>query len=947
MTDAPHGASPDDPPVRLPHKAAAARMDRPEDGSPDGRLPPLLRRAARLVGGAAAVHVADGAGGSAALRLAASHGLPARQRSAGWDLAARAALRTRRPVVVADLSHPPDDLRPTPAEVVRWRTLARRFQTVLAVPFTVDDRTYGALTLFYRSSRQVGQHDLDLAAAVAREAALVVENARLRCETDQRRREADRRREIAEALDDLLAAVTSSRPIAEILEGVLEHACRLLASDAAAVYGRERSGPGAGSDLLHVRASRGLAASQLAARLRVGSPVTGLAVRAERPVVCADLLAALADEVVDARDTQAVDRGTHLEVLRMGPRLDPDLEDSGTPRVRRLLDRFNAVLAVPLTVDDRAEGAVALYYRAPRGFSDDEVALAAAFANRAALAVAHADLRAHADERLRDLEALYRADERLYGSLRVGDVLEALVDLATEMLRADKATVLVWDQPREHLVVGAARGFAPETIATMVHAPGEGITGRVAVSGHPIAVDDALADPRVAHRITDREGIRSLAHVPIVVAGSVFGVFGVNYCQPHPITSEEQRLLAALAHRAALAVENAQLYEASERRSRELATLLEVSRDLVGTLALKPLLGAILDQLKAVMDYGSAAVLTLEGEDLVVQDYRGPLPRDEVVDRRIALAEAIVFRRVVERRAPLIVDDTFGHSEDARLFRRRSPHVRQAFPDTRSWLGVPLMAKDRMIGMLRLDHPEPHRFDEADAAVALAVANQAAIAIENARLYEEAQERATADERQRLARELHDAVSQTLFSASLIAEVLPRVWRRDPDLGLARLEEVRQLTRGALAEMRALLLELRPAALTETALPDLLRQLVEAFVGRTRVPAELAVEGAGSVPPEAQVTLYRIAQEALNNAAKHADARRVSVRLRLTPTAAELLVEDDGSGFDPSTVPPGHLGLGIMQERCARIGADLAVDSHPGGGTRVRARWSALSSAPA
>jgi signal transduction histidine kinase len=140
---------------------------------------------------------------------------------------------------------------------------------------------------------------------------------------------------------------------------------------------------------------------------------------------------------------------------------------------------------------------------------------------------------------------------------------------------------------------------------------------------------------------------------------------------------------------------------------------------------------------------------------------------------------------------------------------------------------------------------------------------------------------------------------------------------------------------------------LRPAALTETALPDLLRQLVEAFVGRTRVPAELAVEGAGSVPPEAQVTLYRIAQEALNNAAKHADARRVSVRLRLTPTAAELLVEDDGSGFDPSTVPPGHLGLGIMQERCARIGAELAVDSHPGGGTRVRARWSALSSAPA
>src|SRR4051794_616316 len=128
-----------------------------------------------------------------------------------------------------------------------------------------------------------------------------------------------------------------------------------------------------------------------------------------------------------------------------------------------------------------------------------------------------------------------------------------MVTVATEILGADKSTVLVWDDAREHLIVGAAIGFRPETVARMVHAPGEGITGLVAVTGQPLAVADAATDPRVAHRITDGEGISSLIHVPLVVGGAVFGVFGVNYCRPHPVGAEEQRVLFALAQRASLA----------------------------------------------------------------------------------------------------------------------------------------------------------------------------------------------------------------------------------------------------------------------------------------------------------------------------------------------------------------------------------------------------------
>ena len=205
-------------------------------------------------------------------------------------------------------------------------------------------------------------------------------------------------------------------------------------------------------------------------------------------------------------------------------------------------------------------------------------------------------------------------------------------------------------------------------------------------------------------------------------------------------------------------------------------------------------------------------------------------------------------------------------------------------------------------------------------------------------------ELAASKERQRLARELHDAVSQTLFSISLMAEVLPRIYEKDPEAGKQRLEELRQLTRGALAEMRMLLLELRPAALAETSLPDLLRQLGEAVVGRARIPVDVRIDETGSAPPEVAVALYRIAQEALNNVVKHAAAEQVTVTLRASSgddlDGLELTVADDGCGFAVDDVRSGRLGLGIMAERAESIGARLEVDSASGQGTVVRVAWS-------
>ena len=252
---------------------------------------------------------------------------------------------------------------------------------------------------------------------------------------------------------------------------------------------------------------------------------------------------------------------------------------------------------------------------------------------------------------------------------------------------------------------------------------------------------------------------------------------------------------------------------------------------------------------------------------------------------------------------------------------------------------IPLAAKGRGLGFFILGKREPGQLSSEELSLLSSIGKQVGVAMENARLYEQAEQAATTAERNRLARELHDAVTQTLFSASLIADVIPRIWRRDPEEGLHSLEELRQLTRGALAEMRTLLLEMRPEALERSDIKSLLTQLADAFVGRVRVPVALVIQGDCVLTQEGKIAVYRVAQEALNNIAKHSGARQVDVRLECQPDQLKLCIRDDGLGFDPDIVTPDHLGIAIMHERANSIGASLTIDSQVGRGTTVLLDW--------
>jgi two-component system nitrate/nitrite sensor histidine kinase NarX len=380
------------------------------------------------------------------------------------------------------------------------------------------------------------------------------------------------------------------------------------------------------------------------------------------------------------------------------------------------------------------------------------------------------------------------------------------------------------------------------------------------------------------------------------------------------------------------------LHERVELHTREQAILLEISQTLASALELKP--GLILDQLRVLIEYTHAELFVLEGTAMVALAVRGSQRLEETVPFRIRLEGPETLMRLFNQHQPDRIADVWSSDPSAQFLRSLlDDQMDLLLKGVQAWMWVPVAVKNRVIGSVGIAHVERDYFTAHHADLALTVANQAAITLINAELYEHAQALAALQERQHLAQNLHDAVNQSLFSAGLIADVLPRLWDRDQEQARRSLEDLRRLTRAAQAEMRALLAELRPSALTDTDIGDLLHLLGNALSGRINIPVTVKVAQDVILPAEVQVAFYRVCQEALNNVAKHAKASRVQIDLNHEGTAIELRIRDDGKGFDPEQTVSGHYGLGMMRERAEAVGALLTVTSQPGRGTELVMHW--------
>ena len=373
---------------------------------------------------------------------------------------------------------------------------------------------------------------------------------------------------------------------------------------------------------------------------------------------------------------------------------------------------------------------------------------------------------------------------------------------------------------------------------------------------------------------------------------------------------------------------------AAEREQRILAEALRENLSILSsTLNLDEVLDRILVAIGRVVPHETTNIILLTGKQVMVvrsRDQAGKYGLSQDSGKTFQLGDLPNLEKMASTREPMIINETQGN-----------PYWVQKSTTKwiRSYLGVPIQKDGKVIGFINLNSATPNYFNNEQAERLKAFVDQAAIAINNARLYAQAKEFATLQERQRLARDLHDAVSQTLWTASLIAEVLPTLWDKDPDEGWRNLEKLQRLTRGALAEMRTLLLELRPKGLEEATLGNLMEQLAQALMSRKKLNVSVVSEGDDRVPPDVQIGFYRIAQESLNNIAKHSRATNVTINLLNRNNHVKLEIKDDGRGFNSEKIATESLGIKIMRERAEAIGASLEIQTLPGNGVTLIVIW--------
>ena len=533
------------------------------------------------------------------------------------------------------------------------------------------------------------------------------------------------------------------------------------------------------------------------------------------------------------------------------------------------------------------------------------------------------------------LRALLDATVALTSELSLDALLQKLADSAAALTGARYSALGVLDETGTALERFVTSGIDAETQAAIGPLPrGRGILGVLIREARPLRLSDLSRDPRSVGFPPNHPPMSSFLGVPILLRGVAYGNLyltekdgGVDF------TEEDQEVVTMLAAQAAVAIDNARLYESATRWSRQLESLHEVVRSMVEETDLEDLLELVCARLRELIgarlalialpgDGGELRIAAVDGEGDAAEGLLG----HELARGRSKLGGVLDRRQ--SARVDSILDDPEVDQEEARVM------------GIRTGIYVPLVARGRAIGIVAVHDKlgaEP-RFSDADLRLAEIFAARASVAVDlSERVARDTVRRVISAqelERQRLARELHDETGQALTSILL---GLKAIRAADTDAGAERAEtDVRDLVVQALQDVRSLAVELRPTALDDFGLVPALERLAGTFEERSGI--RTAVESSLSderLPPEAETALYRVVQEALTNVVKHAGAETVSIVVARRGPGVSAVIEDDGRGFDAAEVRDDALGIVGMRERLALLGGTLAVESTPGIGTSL------------
>jgi len=530
------------------------------------------------------------------------------------------------------------------------------------------------------------------------------------------------------------------------------------------------------------------------------------------------------------------------------------------------------------------------------------------------------------------IRSLLDAGIALTSELSLDALLQNLTETARELTGARYAALGVIDPNRTELERFVTTGLDADTVAGIGDLPrGRGILGVLISDAQPLRLHDIADDPRSVGFPANHPEMRTFLGVPILLRGVAYGnLYLTEKEDGGDFTTEDQELVTLLASQAAVAIENARLFESAKRWSDQLESLIEVGNALATELDPPRMLDLVARRLREIL-HARFVLILLESEgELRVEVAAGDV-EESVPGAAIALA-GTKAGRVLERgqseRVDSVIDDPESDLELTRAL------------EMLTGLYVPMRLRNRTIGLIVAgDKLVPdRRFSSEDLRLAETFAARAAVAVDQARLIQRDAlrrvVRAQEDERRRLARELHDETGQALTSILLGLKSLEDL---DDVAALGQgVAALRERVVATLQDVRRLAVELRPAALDDFGLEAALERLTAGFAEQTGLKVELESRLQDDrLPEEVETVLYRIVQEALTNIVKHAQASRVSIVVTQKPGAVGAVIEDDGRGFDPDQSVDGGIGLIGMRERVALLDGSMTIEAAPGKGTTL------------
>lgn len=608
-------------------------------------------------------------------------------------------------------------------------------------------------------------------------------------------------------------------------------------------------------------------------------------------------------------------------------------------REEQTLEAFpGPCLLIPLAARDRTLGLMSLSGSADRRFEGGEIEFFQAIGRQIAVGIENARLFA-AEQRLTK-EALGLADTArlVSGSLQLDEILPIIVRSGVSLLNVDCCVIFLFpeDQLSQQSIYQDGLTETQQRLLNLKADRVQAVVTEYADAVDCLPVPDVAADERADLReVLSWMSVRSALVVALQTRRQPVGVifFGTMTHQRN-FSAQDQRVAVALADQASVAIENALLYAGVEERASQLAGLYEIGKVVSATLDPEELYGVLYRETRQLMD-ADAFFVALISPDQDTLRFVFRMDGGQRDPTETTAASTGLSGYLIATREPLMADRarlvTLGIEEEV-----SATHKRQA----ESVLGVPLVREGRVLGVMSTQSYRVNAYTRQHLELFVAIANQAAIAVENTKLHQQALGLAVVEERNRLARELHDSVTQMLFSITLTLQAGRVLLKKKPTQAEAQMDKAQQTAHEALAEMRSLIHQLRPASMQERGLVAALAGYLDAFRSRTGLNVTFHHRGECLLNEAQEQALFRIAQEALNNIVKHAQARQVEVDLVREDEGVILSVRDDGRGFSTSRPAgePRTWGLIGMRERAELLGGALHIESVPNQGTLVQAR---------